>query len=291
MKRPRWRRRPEAQRSSRDEDLQARIERRRERERQEELNAPKAQGKRVGGTLVAALGEVLAIGTEMVRIPAGLWMKAAERAGTVALAGWRLLWPVLVALWRALLALIRWAERVVTPNRAAAAVLFVAIGVLVVSQFIDYTETRAGVPDYADVNAVAPAPRVSADPTHDAHSWIVLALAAAAFIVLVLSLLGRWRLTRLLVPIGLAVVLISVLIDAPAGVDEGAAADLYEGAQASLLAGFWTQLAAGVVIVLVAPILAVGLARGRRITTARPARARKPLLRRSPGSTMEGAGT
>ena len=290
MNRPRWRRRSETEKGSRDEDRQARVERRMERER-EELKPPKAQGKTVGGALLAALGEVLAIGREMVRIPAGLWMKAAERAGAVALAAWRFLWPILIALWKALLALTRWAERVITPNRAAATVLFVAIGVLVVSQFIDYTETRAGVPAYAGVKEVAPAPRVSSDPTHDAHSWIVLALAAAASVVLVLSLLGRWRLARLLVPIGLAVVLISVLIDAPAGVDEGTAADLYEGAQASLLAGFWTQLAAGVVIVLVAPILAVGLARGRRITRARTARVRKPLLRRSPGSTIEGAGT
>ena len=77
----------------------------------------------------------------------------------------------------------------------------------------------------------------------------MLALAAAAGpSSCSCSLLGRWRLARLLVPIGLAVVLISVLIDAPAGVDEGTAADLYEGACASLLAGFWTQLAAGVVI-------------------------------------------
>jgi hypothetical protein len=135
---------------------------------------------------------------------------------------------------------------------------------------------------------------VSSDPTHEAHSWIVLALAAAAFVLLVLSLLGRWRLARLLVPIGLAVVLISVFIDAPAGVDEGSASELYEGAEAALLAGFWTQLAAGVVIVLVAPILAVGVAPDRRVPRARRARRshiRKPLLRRSPNSGIEGAGT
>jgi hypothetical protein len=270
------------------------LRRQRSQERTERRERTTEQDKPAAQKVFAVLGEVLAIGQEMVRIPYGIWMRVAERAGALTLAAWRFLWPLLIAAWKALGALVRWAERVVTPTRAAAAVLFVAIGVLVVSQFIDYTETRAGVPAYAGVKDIAPAPQVSSDPTHDAHSWVVLALAAAALVILVLSLRGRWRLARMLVPIGLAVILISVFIDRPAGLDEGAAADLYEGAEASLLAGFWTQLVAGVVITLVAPILSVGLAAGRRVPKARRARrarVRRPRLKRTPASRVEGAGT
>src|SRR3954452_529817 len=89
MKRPRWRRstkgRPEAAESTPDQDRKARMERRKERERAElkrtearertkKRQRSKDQGGTVGNALLTGLGEVLAIGREMFRIPAGLYM-------------------------------------------------------------------------------------------------------------------------------------------------------------------------------------------------------------------------
>ena len=53
----------------------------------------------------------------------------------------------------------------------------------------------------------------------------------------------------MLVPLGLAVIAISLIVDAPKGLDEGIADLAYEGASASLLEGFWIQLATATVLV------------------------------------------
>jgi hypothetical protein len=232
-----------------------------------------AELPRAGRALFAGVAEIVAIAREMVRIPAALWMGAAERAGAATLAAWRRLWPPLVAIWRAGRRLEGWAERELTPARATAVVLAVAIGALAASQFVDYREVRAGVPDYAGVEDVAPPPVIqgSAEATGSAHAYVVLALAAAAAALLALACAGRWRLARLLAPVGLAVIAIAILIDAPTGLDEGALAIQFEGAEASLLAGFWAELAAGGVIAFAGPLLAAELGASRR-----PARARRP---------------
>ena len=51
------------------------------------------------------------------------------------------------------------------------------------------------------------------------------------------AVVRRRRLAIWLVPFGIAVLAISLAVDAPKGLDEGAAAIAYEGASASLLVG------------------------------------------------------
>jgi hypothetical protein len=249
---------------------------------------------RPAGALVAGLGEVLAIAIEMVRIPAALWMRIAERAGQATLAVWRFLVPIGIVLAGLLLGVVRVAERVITPARGTAVVLAVAIGVLAASQFVDYREVRAGVPDYAGVSDVAPAPVIpdSSEVTGSAHAYVVLAIAVVAAVLLVLAVGGRWRMARLLAPLGLAVVAISLLIDMPKGLDEGVEALRFEGAQADLLAGFWTQLVAGSVIAVIGPLLALQYTRRRRAGHSRARRARRrSITERVGGAPVEGAGT
>jgi hypothetical protein len=250
---------------------------------------------KVGRVALAGGAELVAIAREMLRIPAALWMRIAERAGALTLAAWRVVWPLLLAGVRVLRAILRIAEVQITPARGTAAVLAVAIGVLAVSQFIDYREVRAGVPDYAGVEGVAPAPVIpgSTETTGSAHAYVMLLIAAAAFALLVMAMRGRWRMARLLAPLGLAVIAISVLVDAPKGLDEGVTAVQFEGAEADLLAGFWTQLVAGAVIAVIGPVLALNLSRGRRPAEAR--RERRARWRAQAGrvrrSRVEGAGT
>ena len=82
-----------------------------------------------------------------------------------------------------------------------------------------------------------------------------------------LALTGRRRAAFALVPVGIAAVAISLAVDAPKGLDEGAAAIAYEGATATLLKGFWMQIATGTVLIacgLMLPLLpAPGAGRSR----------------------------
>ncbi len=65
----------------------------------------------------------------------------------------------------------------------------------------------------------------------------------------------------MLAPIGVLTIAISLIVDAPKGLDEGATAVAYQGAEASLLGGFWVQLACGVLLRCLAPLIA-GLMKG-----------------------------
>jgi hypothetical protein len=87
----------------------------------------------------------------------------------------------------------------------------------------------------------------------------VLVIAIAALFVAALAIAANWRLARLLIALGVAVVLISLLVDARQGLREGLAATTYEGAEATLLGGFWIQLWSGVTLAVSGPLLAVHL--------------------------------
>ncbi len=146
--------------------------------------------------------------------------------------------------------LLHFAERHVTPARALGVVALVAIGALIASQWRDYSAVSVGVDAYAgDVGSVAPAPEVSSAPAHDAHGPTMVILAALALVALVGAFAKRRRLSIWLVAIGVVVLVVSIAIDAPKGLDEGDAAVAYESASATLLSGFWLQIAAGVVLV------------------------------------------
>ena len=232
------------------------------------------------GTARGVVREVLAIGREMLRIPAGIYMRVAERAGALTLAAWRFVWPLLQAVWRWLVAGFRVAEREVTPIRAALAVAALTAIALAGSQFADYRSISIGTAEYIGVDQVAPAPEVdqARASAGSAHAWLVLPLAIAALVVVVVCATGRRRVAWWLAPIGLITVAISLIVDAPKGLDEGSTAVAYEGAKASLLGGFWVQLACGVLLMALAPLIVTLLrpsegagasAPGRRLRWAR----------------------
>jgi hypothetical protein len=110
----------------------------------------------------------------------------------------------------------------------------------------------------------------------------MLPVAALALVVIALAARGRWRLARLLVPLGIVVIAVSLLIDLPSGLDEGAASVAYEGAEASLLDGFWAQLAAGATLVACGPLLAANL-RPRGASASRRRFAWRRRSRAEPG--------
>lgn len=226
------------------------------------------------------LGEGLGIVREMLAIPLQLWLAIAEPAGAAVLAVWR--WAVVpVAVIVAGLArrALAWAEAEITPARAAVAVALTATAALAASQFFDYREISAGTPAYSDVQNVAPPPQVDHDPTGSAHAWLMLPIAAAALVVIVMATRGRWQLARLLIPLGLVVIAVALLVDVPAGLDEGSASTTYQGAEATLTEGFWAQVAAGATLILCGPLLAAHLrSRAKRAGATRATRARSSRL-------------
>ncbi|MDQ3571482.1 MAG: hypothetical protein M3383_01315 [Actinomycetota bacterium] len=197
----------------------------------------------------------MAIGRELLAIPAGLFMRTAELAGALVLRGWLVVWPVLQEAWRLLQAGLERAEREVTPARATVAVAIVAAICLGVSQFFDYRAVQIGTPEYAGVSTVAPAPKVDRADAGSAHLWLGLPLAALALAAIANAARGRVATARLLIPIGLAAVAISVFVDAPKGLDEGDATTIYAGAEATLETGFWAQLVSAVLLIALAFLL------------------------------------
>ena len=226
-------------------------------------------GRRLIGALtpllrgvVGVLAEALRIVREMLVIPAQMWLAIAEPAGAAVYAVWRrLIVPVAVTVSSLVRTALRWAQVHVTPGRAALIVAVGAAAALAASQFLDYRGISVGTPAYEGVETVAPAPEVDRgrEQTGAAHAWVMLPIAAAALVVIVLAARGRWRLARLLIPLGLIVIVVGIVVDVPAGLDEGNAATAYEGAEAVLLEGFWAQLAAGAVLIVSGPLLAARL--------------------------------
>ena len=170
----------------------------------------------------------------------------------------------------------RLAERLITPARGVAVVALVATITLGASQFRDYRAVRIDSPSHAAVEN-PPAPERDKRSPRSAHGLTVLGIAVAAFFVTALAIGGRWRLARLLTVLGIAVILISLLVDAPEGLREGLDATLYEGAQATLLGGFWAQLASGVTLAVSGPLLAVYLREGRATGRERQRRPRRSV--------------
>ena len=220
--------------------------------------------------VVGVLVEALRIVREMLVIPAQLWLAIAEPAGAAVYAVWRrLIVPVAVTVLSLVRTALRWAQVHVTPGRAVLIVAVGAAAALAASQFLDYRGISVGTPAYEGVETVAPAPEVDRgrEQTGAAHAWVMLPIAAAALVVIVLAARGRWRLARLLIPLGLIVIVVGIVVDVPAGLDEGNAATAYEGAEAVLLEGFWAQLAAGAVLIVSGPLLAARLRPQRAAAT------------------------
>jgi hypothetical protein len=101
----------------------------------------------------------------------------------------------------------------------------------------------------------------------------------------VLTALGRWRLGRGVALVGVAGVAISVIVDAPQGLDAGRAGVSYIGTNAHLIEGFWAQVAASGTLVV------TGLLLGHYAKQAAGAPSRAPRRGRvgSRGVSLSGA--
>jgi hypothetical protein len=237
--------------------------------------------------------DVVGIAREILRWPARIWMTVAEGLGTAILAAWRrAVLPALRVAWRRVRAGLGWGERTVTPARGLTLVAVAATIALGGSQFGDYRAVEVGTPEYAQVENVAPAPQVDRAMPRSAHGISVFAIAVASLFVILFAVWRNWRLARLLLFGGVAVVAISLFVDRPDGLDLGTAGEAYSGAHAVLLGSFWVQLFAGATLAVVGPLLAVqlrgersvrrGRVAGRHEDKAKPRRA--PRLRPGVGT-------
>lgn len=199
--------------------------------------------------------ELVGIARELVRIPAALYMRVAERLGGWVLAAWLVVWPYLVRGWHLAGRALSWAQRVVTPARVTVAVALLTALALAGSQWADLSSISTGTDAYEGLEDVVAAPEVTTKTVGDAHAWVGVPLAVLAALLIVGSVRGRPGLARLLIPIGIAVIAISLLIDRPEGLDEGNDAVAYESVTADLLPGFWAQLVSGGVLILLALVL------------------------------------
>jgi hypothetical protein len=137
------------------------------------------------------------------------------------------------------------ASRVVTPARAAAVVLIGTGALLVVSQFIDYRAVEIGQPGYADLPDVAQAPTTAARTAGAAHFYLLVPVGLAAIALGALALRREARRLGLLVAaLGLLSLALILLVDLPAGLDEGSQTSRFAGASAVLEDGFYAELAA-----------------------------------------------
>ena len=261
--------------------------------RADEPAKPRVQ-KTLLGTVTSAVDDVWGIGREMLRWPPRVWMGTAEVTGRWVLRAWLTVGlPAIRLLIRALKAALDFGERAVTPARGLAVVAVAATVALGASQFADYRGVEVGAPDYTGVEQVAAAPEVDKQTPRSAHGITVFALAVVSLFITVFAVGRNWRLARLLLFLGIAVVAISLLVDAPQGVKEGSAAITYEGAKATLLGGFWVQLFSAAALIVVGPFLAVNL-RAERDARSEPSQGsaeRHPVVRRLPRPRIRGAAT
>jgi hypothetical protein len=237
------------------------------------------------------------------------WSRQADRAGNRGLErahpavlrvrhhggrAWAWLWPKL----RPLLALffhgvalvergIRWlcrslvrlasaASEVITPARAAAMVLIAAGVLLAVSQFIAYRAVEIGQPGYAGLPQVAAAPTEAVRTAGEAHAYLLVPIGLAATVLGLLALLRERRKLGLLVTaLGLLSIAVILLVDLPAGLDEGSQTSRFAGATAVLEDGFFAELSAAGGMVLAGLLYYARPCRIRISLSGRAARARR----------------
>jgi hypothetical protein len=137
------------------------------------------------------------------------------------------------------------ASEVVTPARAAAVVLVAAGALLAVSQFIDYRAVEIGQPGYAGLPQVAAVPTEAVRTPGDAHAYLLVPVGVVAMALGLLALVRERRKLGLLVAaLGLLSIAVILLVDLPAGLDEGSQTSRFAGATAVLEDGFFAELAA-----------------------------------------------
>ena len=239
------------------------------------LKSARARGKglpaRAGRTALSALGAVYTIFFELLGFALRLLISLVVLVVV----------PVRIVA-RALARLVRVAAVAVTPTRALAALVAGAAVLLLLSQFADYRSVSVGADDYTDVATVAPAPVKERGEPHDAHSWVMLPVAIGCLAVLAVALRRRrWKLLRAIAVAGLGVIVVSLLIDRPAGLDRGGLDLAYDGVQATLLGGFYAQLFSGLLLVVSSLLLAreLKLAPAPRESESRERAPKRPARR------------
>ena len=220
--------------------------------------------------------ELFALARELLWIPAAIYMRIAERLGGLVLVAWLRIWPYFVRAWHLAGRALAWAQRAATPARVTVGVALLTAAALAASQWADLSAVSTGVDAYEGLEDVVAAPEVTTKTVGAAHAWVGVPLAIAAALLIIGAARGRRGLARLLIPIGIAVVAISLLIDRPEGLDEGNDAVAYQSVTAELLTGFWAQLVSGTVLILLAVVLARVLQPEK---TSRPAREGKGRAR------------
>jgi hypothetical protein len=242
------------------DELQPLI-RSRELEQRRRRRAPEApMPDRLLVAVRAALLDVLGIARELLAWPLRILLGIARAVGRALLAvGHRAVLPLARLVIGVLRAALHWGEREVTPARGLCIVAVAASVALGASQFSDYRAVQVGAPQYRTVQSVAPAPEVDQKSPRSAHGVAVFVIAVACLFVTVFAATRNWRLARLLLFLGAAVVLLSLIVDLPQGLREGSIGLDYEGANAVLLGGFWAQLFSAATLMVIGPLLAVQL--------------------------------
>jgi hypothetical protein len=244
----------------------------------ERAHPPLRRGARVAGAgfdaTMAWLGARLAWAGRRLRRPASVALRGLARVEAWAKRAW-------AGGVRAATA----ASAVVTPRRAAGAVILAAGLGLVVSQFLDLRGIEIGQPGYAELPEVATPPTVDVRTVGDAHSYLLVPVGLLG------ALLGaacmrrerpRWALGA--AGLGLLAIAVILAVDLPSGLDVGAQSSRFAGATAVLRDGFYAELAAAAGMVLAGLLYYARPCRIRISSSGRAASARRRRPRRRASS-------
>jgi hypothetical protein len=195
------------------------------------------------------------------------------------------------------------ASRVVTPERGICLAILAAAACLAASQFVEYRAVEVGQPGYAGLPAAEP-PTVGEERTGEPHSYLLLPVAALAALLAAAGMRtprrrrgddrrrdesGRIatgfgpsapRRGRIVFALGAIGVAVALLVDMPAGLDEGGQRSLFSGATAVLRDGFHAELASSAALMLTGLLLAWAPKAAARYH-ARPCRTRTNLFARA----------
>jgi hypothetical protein len=177
------------------------------------------------------------------------------------------------------------ASGVVTPRRAIGATIFAAGVGLTVSQFIDYRGVEIGQSGYAGLAEVARPPTVDVEVAGEAHAYALLPLGIlAALLGLACARRESPRLNLAVLAIGIVSMATILLVDRPAGLDEGLETTRFAGASAVLDDGFYAELAAAGGLVIAGLLYYARPCRIRISSSGRAASARRRRPRRPDSS-------
>lgn len=174
------------------------------------------------------------------------------------------------------------ASRVITPQRAAGAAVFVIGLLLVASQFVDYHAVEIGQSGYSNLPGAAQPPSVDPKTAGEAHAYLLIPIGLLAAALGVLGVLrSRPRLGLAVAGLGLVAVGVILVVDLPSGLDAGTQSSRFAGATAVLEDGFYAELAAAGGLVLCGllyyarPCL-IRISSSGRAASARRRRPRRP---------------